>query len=102
MTASCGCWRRLRAVGQEHLAEVDKLVRLYFDSKDSLEPVPAKELMQRAKKGLVTVLDVRPPEEYAAGHIRGAINVPVSELKKRLNEIPKGRKSSPTAEGRTV
>ena len=81
----------LRAVGQEHLAEVEKLVRLYLDSKDSLEPVPAKELMQRAKKGLVTVLDVRPPEEYAAGHIRGAINVPITELKKRLKEIPRGQ-----------
>ena len=80
----------LRAVGQEHLAEVDKLVKLYLDSKDSLEAVPAKELLLRAKKGLVTVLDVRPPEEYAAGHIRGAINVPVAELKKRLNEIPRG------------
>jgi rhodanese-related sulfurtransferase/DNA-binding transcriptional ArsR family regulator len=79
----------LRTVGQERLAEVDKLVKLYLDSKDSLEAVPAKELMQRAKKGLVTVLDVRPPEEYAAGHIRGAINVPVTELKKRLNEIPR-------------
>jgi rhodanese-related sulfurtransferase/DNA-binding transcriptional ArsR family regulator len=81
----------LRAVGQEHLAEVHKLVKRYLDSKDCLEPVPAKELMQRAKKGLVTVLDVRPPEEYAAGHIRGAINVPVAELKKRLNDIPRGR-----------
>jgi len=81
----------LRAVGQERLAEVDKLVTLYLDSKDSLEPVPAKELMRRAKKGLVTVLDVRPREEYAAGHIRGAINVPVTELKQRLNEIPRGQ-----------
>ena len=79
----------LRAVGQERLAEVDKLVKLYLDSKDSLEPVPARELMQRAKKGLVTVLDVRPAEEYAAGHIRGAINVPVAELKKRLSDIPR-------------
>jgi rhodanese-related sulfurtransferase len=81
----------LRAVGQEHLAEVDKLVKLYLDSKDSLEPVPARELMQRAKRGLVTVLDVRPPEEFAAGHIRGAINVPVAELRKRLKEIPRGQ-----------
>jgi rhodanese-related sulfurtransferase/DNA-binding transcriptional ArsR family regulator len=78
----------LRAVGEENLAEIDKLVKLYLDSKDSLEPIPAKELMQRVKKGLVIVLDVRPPEEYASGHIPGAINVPVTELKKRLNEIP--------------
>ena len=78
----------MHAVGQEHLAEVDKLTRLYLESKDNLEPVPAKELIQRAKKGMVTVLDVRPAEEYAAGHITGAINVPVNELKKRLDEIP--------------
>jgi len=81
----------MRDVGQQRLAEVDKLVKLYLDSKDSLEPVPAKELMQRAKKGLVTVLDVRPPEEYAAGHIRGAINVPLGDLRKRLHEIPGNR-----------
>ena len=78
----------LRVVGEEHLAEVDKLIKLYFQSKDSLEPVPAKELLQRAKTGVVTVLDVRPPEEYAAGHIRGAINVPLAELTRRLHEIP--------------
>ena len=79
----------LHAVGQEHLAEVDKLVRLYYNSKDGLEPVPAKELMQRVKKGVATVLDVRPAEEYAAGHIPGAVNMPVSEIRKRLHEIPK-------------
>jgi rhodanese-related sulfurtransferase/DNA-binding transcriptional ArsR family regulator len=78
----------LRVVGEEQLAEVDKLVSVYFDSKDSLEPVPARELLKRAKTGMVTVLDVRPPEEYAAGHIRGAINVPLTELAKRLDEIP--------------
>jgi rhodanese-related sulfurtransferase/DNA-binding transcriptional ArsR family regulator len=81
----------LRAVGQERLAEVDRLVRHYLEAKDGLEPVPANELMQRARKGLVTVLDVRPPEEFAAGHIRGAVNVPVSELEKRLSEIPRGQ-----------
>jgi rhodanese-related sulfurtransferase/DNA-binding transcriptional ArsR family regulator len=81
----------LRSLGQEQLAEVDKLVRLYFDSKDSLEPVPAQELLERAKTGVVTVLDVRPPEEYAAGHIRGAINVPLTELAKRLDDIPRDK-----------
>jgi rhodanese-related sulfurtransferase/DNA-binding transcriptional ArsR family regulator len=78
----------LRAVGEEHVADVDRLIKLFLDSKDSLEPVPATELLQRVRQGLVTVLDVRPPEEYAQGHIRGAINVPVTELKKRLHQIP--------------
>ena len=77
----------LRAVAEERLADVDKLVKVYLHSRDSMEPVPAKELMQRVKKGLVTVLDVRPPEEYAAGHIPGAINVPLNEIRKRLHEV---------------
>jgi rhodanese-related sulfurtransferase/DNA-binding transcriptional ArsR family regulator len=81
----------LRTVGEENLADVNRLVNLFLDSKDSMEPVPAKELWQRVKQGLVTVLDVRPPEEYAQGHIRGAINVPVTELKKRLHQIPAGQ-----------
>ena len=81
----------LRLVGEEHVADVDRLVKLFLDSKDNLEPVPAKELWQRGKQGLVTVLDVRPPEEYAQGHIRGAINVPLAQLKKRLHQIPAGQ-----------
>ena len=81
----------LRVVGEERLAEVERLVTLYLDAKDDLEPVPAKELMQRARKGLVTVLDVRPPEEYAAGHIPGAINVPLADLRRRWRELPRGR-----------
>src|SRR5262245_31122492 len=70
----------LHSVGEEHVAEVDGLVKAYFDSKDSFEPVPAKELMQRVKKGLAIVLDVRPREEFAAGHIPGAVNMPVAEI----------------------
>jgi rhodanese-related sulfurtransferase/DNA-binding transcriptional ArsR family regulator len=79
----------LGAAGEAYLAEVERTVRLYFAAKDDLEPVPARELLDRAKKGLVTVLDVRPPEEFAAGHVPGAINIPVAELEKRLAEVPK-------------
>ena len=79
----------LGVAGQAHLADVDRVVRLYFTAKDDLEPVLAAELLQRAKKGLVTVLDVRPPEEFAAGHVPGAVNVPIHELEKRLSELPK-------------
>lgn len=78
-------------VGEAHVAEVERIVRLYFSHKDELEPVPAKELLERARKGLVTVLDLRPSEEYAAGHVPGAINIPIQQLEKRLGELPKRR-----------
>ncbi len=79
----------LTQVGEARIAEVDRLVRTYLVQRDALEAVPAAELLDRAKKGLVTVLDVRPPEEFAAGHVPGAINIPISELAKRLAELPK-------------
>jgi rhodanese-related sulfurtransferase/biotin operon repressor len=78
-------------VGEAYVAEVERIVRLYFTSKDELEPVPAKELLNRARRGLVTVLDVRPPEEFAAGHVPGAINIPIHELEKRIKELPRRR-----------
>ena len=78
-------------VGEAYVAEVERIVRLYFTSKDELEPIPAKELLDRVRKGLVTVLDVRPPEEFAAGHVPGAINIPVHELEKRIKELPRRR-----------
>ncbi|MGH8635638.1 MAG: ArsR/SmtB family transcription factor [Burkholderiales bacterium] len=81
----------LGRVGESRSAEIDRIVRLYLSQKDDLEPVPAKELLERARKGLVTVLDVRPPEEFAASHLPGAINIPVRELEKRLRELPKGK-----------
>jgi rhodanese-related sulfurtransferase len=81
----------LGAAGQAYLADVDRVVRLYFTSRDDMEPVPALELLERAKKGLVTVLDVRPAEEFAAGHLPGAVNIPLGELAKRLAELPRRR-----------
>ena len=59
--------------------------------KDELEPVPAHELLERVRAGLVTVLDVRPPEEYASGHLPDAVNIPLGELEKRLDELDIGR-----------
>ena len=77
----------LRKVAERHLAEVDQLVDTYLVSKDSMEPIPREELLARARQGLVTVLDVRPPEEYAAGHVPGAINIPLAQLEQRLSEL---------------
>ena len=75
--------RSLREVAERHLADVDRLVDDYLKVKGSLEPVPADQLLECARNGLVTVLDVRPQEEYASGHLPGAINIPLKELEKR-------------------
>ena len=81
----------VRRTAQGQIAEVQKLVGAYLMTKDNLEPIAAKELLGRARKGLVTVLDVRPPEEYRAGHLPGAINIPLSEIKRRLSKLPKSK-----------
>jgi rhodanese-related sulfurtransferase/DNA-binding HxlR family transcriptional regulator len=77
----------LRSVAERHLSEVNQLVNAYLTGKDDLEPIPRDELVRRAREGSVTVLDVRPAAEYAAGHLPGAVNVPLKELKKQLNEF---------------
>lgn len=77
----------LRLVAERHVAEVEKLVNTYLTVKDSLEPIPRTELLERARDGLVTVIDVRPPEEYAAGHVPGAVNIPLNQLESKLNEL---------------
>lgn len=81
----------LQQVAENNLAEVDMLVNKYLNTKDDLEPIEAKELLKLAKKGNVTVLDVRPNDEYEAGHISGALNVPLSDLQKHLKELPKNK-----------
>ncbi len=77
----------LRGVAERRVAEVEKLINTYLTVKDELEPLPRQELLERVRDGLVTVLDVRPPEEYAAGHVPGAVNVPLSELEHYLKEL---------------
>jgi rhodanese-related sulfurtransferase/DNA-binding transcriptional ArsR family regulator len=77
----------LRRVGEHHVAEVEKLINSYLTVKDNLEPIPRHELLSRAKEGLVTVLDVRPAEEYEAGHVAGAVNIPLLELENHLDSL---------------
>jgi rhodanese-related sulfurtransferase/DNA-binding transcriptional ArsR family regulator len=81
----------LGRVGETYIAEVDKLLQTFFTAQDEIEPVPAKDLLKKARKGLVTVIDLRPVEEYAAGHVPGAINIPLPELQKRMRDLPKGK-----------
>ncbi len=81
--------RSLRRTGQRHITEVNDVVIGYFNDRDSLEPVSRKQLLRRSNDGLVTILDVRPSEEYAVGHIPGALNVPLRDIEQCLANIPK-------------
>jgi rhodanese-related sulfurtransferase/DNA-binding MarR family transcriptional regulator len=79
----------LREVSEHRVAEVERLLRTWLAHRDEMEPVSAGEVLKRARQGLVVVLDVRPTEEFAAGHLPGAMNIPMHELEKRLRELPK-------------
>ena len=81
--------RSLRRAGQRHISEVNEVVVGYFNDRDSLEPISRKELRKRSKEGLVTVLDVRPSEEYEVGHIPGALNVPLDEIEQHMANLPR-------------
>jgi rhodanese-related sulfurtransferase/DNA-binding transcriptional ArsR family regulator len=81
----------LRMVAELRLAEVRQLVNEFLGDRGALEPVLAEELLARAKKGLVTVLDVRPREEFEAGHLPGAVNIPIDRLESELARLPKKR-----------
>ncbi|HZJ54800.1 MAG TPA: metalloregulator ArsR/SmtB family transcription factor [Myxococcaceae bacterium] len=80
-----------RDLAEARLAEVEQVTREYFESRGGMEAVAGVELLRRVRAGEVTVLDVRPREEYRAGHIPGALSIPVGELKGRLKELPKLR-----------
>lgn len=79
------------AIAERNVAEVKALVTSYFNARDEMEPLSRRELKKRIAAGTVTVLDVRPAEEFALGHVPGAINIPTTELKRRLSELPRSR-----------
>ena len=81
----------LRRVAERNVAEVDRILREYFFDRDALEPISREALLERMRDGLVTVLDVRPHDEFALGHVPGAVNVPLGELEARLKELEPSR-----------
>jgi rhodanese-related sulfurtransferase/DNA-binding transcriptional ArsR family regulator len=82
----------LRLTAEQHLAAVDRVVSDFFGDRHGFEPVTPDELARRMTNGEVVVLDVRPDQEYAAGHIAGARSMPVSDISNRLNELPRDKK----------
>ena len=84
-------WRTLRSLAASRLAEVERLTAAYLGSRDELQPVTREELARRLQDDDLVVLDVRPATEYAAGHLPGAVSIPVGELRRRLAELPADR-----------
>ena len=83
-----GLMRALAAVGERNAAEVERVLASYFRARDAMEPVSRSELMARLKDDLVTVLDVRPEDEFRLGRLPRALNIPLSQLERRLAELP--------------
>jgi len=84
----CEFFLSMRALSEKRLAEVDQIKRQFFEGREGMEPVDREALLRRVREGAVTVLDVRPVEEFEAGHIPGAISIPLQELKHRLSKLP--------------
>jgi len=84
-------WRAMRDVAAEHVRAVDALASAYLGDRTQLVTVDREELLRRLSAGDVVVLDVRPPAEYAAGHLPRAVNVPPDELEERLRDLPADR-----------
>lgn len=82
-------FRILRVLATTHLAELDRIVGAYFSDFEGTEAVDQKTLRQRVRNGEVTIVDVRPKEEFDAGHIPGAISIPIEEVDLRIDELPK-------------
>ena len=79
--------KNLRHIAERELADVSLLLNTFLTGKDTLEPIAREVLLQRVNNNLVTVIDVRPVEEFNAGHVPGAINVPLVDLHKHLDEL---------------
>ena len=87
----CEFFRSLRRLAESRLLEIQAVTRQFLEERGALEPVDIEALITRVRSGEVTVLDVRPTEEYAAGHIPGALSVPLADLKQRLGELSRDR-----------
>ena len=83
--------KALGTVGERNIAEIQGIMRDFFSQPDALEAISREELATRLKDGMVTVLDVRPEAEFSHGHLPGALNIPIGELKRRLADLPKRR-----------
>jgi len=87
--AVCEFFHAMRVLAENRLAEVEQIKRRFLEGREGMEPVDREALMGLVREGAVTVLDVRPAEEYKAGHISGAISLPLKELEQHLSDLPR-------------
>jgi rhodanese-related sulfurtransferase len=87
----CQFFLSVRSLAETHLADIREITRDFLESRNSLQPVGREQLLAKVLDGAVTVLDVRPPEEYRAGHLPGALSIPLKELERRLSDLPHDR-----------
>ncbi len=87
----CSVYRAVRDLATSRLLEIERVTREFLNDRGAMEPVDREILIARVEKGEVTVLDVRPPEEYQAGHIPGAVSVPLRDLENRIGDLPAER-----------
>ena len=85
------CWMNLQSLAEKRSSEMRETANLFFKERDSLEPITKDELIKRTNNNEVVILDVRPSDEYRTSHIAGAISIPLTDLKNRLDEIPHDR-----------
>lgn len=83
--------KALGRVGERNVAEIGRVMADYFRARDAMEPVSRDDLVSRLHDGMVAVLDVRPEDEFAVGHLPGALNIPLAELERRLGELQADR-----------
>lgn len=89
--AVCEFFRSMRLLAERRLADIEQITRRFLDGRVGLEAVDRDELVERVRRKSVTVIDVRPAEEFKAAHIPGAISVPLTELESRLEKLPKNK-----------
>ena len=87
----CQFFRSLRSLAETRLAEIREITRNFLENRQGLQAVDREQLLAKVREGVVAVLDVRPPEEFRAGHLPGALSVPLKELERRLSELPHDR-----------
>jgi len=85
------CWKNIQTLAEQNVAELREVIKSFLEERNVFEPITIKELRSKIKNDNVTIIDVRPTQEYLNGHLPGAVSVPMSELKSKIKSLPAGK-----------